>query len=266
MKKIFLLLFGFLFLGCNSDDEINVNDYSEYITGNSIATDINFMTEETYSDFETPQTPSLKLKLITEEQFLCANYILTTTEFLIGNELIIRLDAISLPGICFNGIGPAVSYIDLPENINKLTFINGHVIDKYSVEINDEKVNVALIESNFTNSLHNKTFRIPENSFAYVCGTNTTNTNLYNDFLSILEQNNAFSEFEFIGEGRVPYPETSSGHWVDHPSKYFIYSNQTEFENLGNVLDNFSSQYIEQNSGVTIAIYGWNNKKHFSWD
>ncbi len=266
MKNLFLLLFGFLIISCNSDDEINVDDYSEYITENSIATDINFMAEEIYSDLETPQTPSLKLKLITEEQFPCVNYGLSTTEFFNGNELIIRFDGIAEPEGCYTAIGPAISYVDLPENINKLTLINGNVIDRYSVEINEEKVNVTLIENNFTNSLYNKTFRIPENSFAYVCGTNTTNTNIYNDFFSILEQNNSFTEFEFIGEGRIPYPETSSGHWVNHPSKFFIYSNPTEFENLDNVLNNFSSQYIEQNSGVTIAIYGWNNKKHFSWD
>lgn len=269
MKKLLTLaLLGLTIMGCNSDDDVTINtsDYSEYITENSIATEINFMAEEVYSDMETTQTPLLKLKLITEEQFPCINYSLKTTEFLSGNELIVRFDEILEPGGCYTAIGPAISYIDLPENIKKLTLINGNVIDRYSLDVSIEKINVTLIENNFTNSLYNKTFRIPENSFAYVCGTNTTNTNIYEDFLAILEQNTNFTEFEFNGEGRIPYPETSNGHWVNHPSKFFIYSNSTEFENLNTVLDNFSTQNIEENSGATIAIYGWNNLKYYSWN
>ena len=268
MKKILILtLIGFTIFSCSSDDNnVEANDdYSEYITKNSIETDINFMLEEIYSDSDTPQSPSLKLKLITVEQFPCINYGLTTTEFTNGNELIIRFDEIMEPDLCFTAIGPAISYIDLPENTNKITFINGNVIDKYSIEINQKKVSISLIENDFTSSLYNKTFRIPENSFAYVCGTNTNNTNIYQDFLNILEGDPNFTEFEFEGEGRIPYPESSDGHWVNHPSKYFSYSNDTEFENLENILEDYSTQNIEENSGASIAIYGWNNTKYYSW-
>lgn len=269
MKKLLtLVLLGLTIMGCSSDDDVTINtsDYSEYIIENSISTDINFMAEEIYSDFENSQTPLLKLKFITEEQFPCVNYGLKTTEFLNENELIVRFEEILEPVGCYTAIGPAISYIDLPENINKLTLINGNVIDKYSVDINIEKITINLIENDFSISLYDKTFRIPENSFAYVCGTNTNNINIYNDFLSILEQNNSFTEFEFNGEGRIPYPETSSGHWVNHPSKFFIYSNLAEFENLENILNDYSTQNIEVNSGATIAIYGWNNLKYYSWN
>jgi len=267
MKKLILLLLFIITFSCNNDDDniSNNSNYSEYITENSIATDINFMPEEIYSNPNTPQAPSLKLKLITAESFPCINYGLITTEFKNGNELIIRFDEILVPTVCFTAIGPAVSYINLPENTDKITFINGNIIDKYSIEINQEKVSISLIENNFTSSLHNKTFRYPENSFAYVCGTNTNNTNIYEDFLTILEQNRNFTEFEFEGEGRIPYPESSDGHWVNHPSKFFIYSDFTEFESLETVLNDYSRENIEENSGVSIAIYGWNNLKHYSW-
>ncbi|HET8887158.1 MAG TPA: hypothetical protein VFM70_12485 [Salinimicrobium sp.] len=269
MKKIIILtLIGFTILSCSSDNytaDID-NDYSEYITGNLIDTDINFMPEEIFMSSDTPQSPSLKLKLITVEPFPCVNYGLTTTQFENKNELIIRFDEILEPVICFTSPGPGVSYIDLTQNINKVTFINGNVIDQYSIEINQEKIIITPIETNFSNSLYNKTFRIPENSFAYVCGTNTDNTNIYTDFAAIIEQNPDFMEFEFEGEGRIPYPETTDGHWVNHPSKFYKYSSFEEFNNLDNVLNDFSSENIEENSGVTISITSWNNARFFSWD
>ncbi len=267
MKKILIFtLIGFAFLGCNSDndDVINDSDYAKYIIENSIDTEINFMAEEVYTTNEA-QEPVLKLKLISSEIFPCVNYILSTTEFTKGNELIIRFDKIIEPEICLTALGPAISYIDLPLNTNKVTFINGNTIDKYSIDINQQKISLTLIENNFTTSLYNKTFRIPENSFAYVCGTNTTNTNIYTDFSAIIEQNPDFIEFDFEGEGRIPYPETTDGNWVNHPSKYYKYTDLVEFNSLDDILNDYSSHNIEENSGVTISIYSWNNIKFYSW-
>jgi hypothetical protein len=268
MKKLWTLaLLGLTLLGCNSENiEMYTSAYSGYITDNKIETDIHFMPMEVYPDVKAPQKPIMKLKLLTEKQFPCINYGLKTTQFQQGNELIVRFDEIIQAEICLTALGPAVTYIDLPENINKLTLINGNVIDRYAVDINAEKMNITLIEEHFTKSLHEKTFRVPENSFAYVCGTNTTNTNIYGDFLAILKQNPNFKEFEFQGEGRIPYPETANGHWVNHPSKFFIYSNPSDYTNLQNVLTNYSKQNIQENSGVTIAIYGWDNLNFSSWN
>ncbi len=267
MKKLLIFtLIGFTILSCssNNDSILNTSDYTKYIIENSIDTEINFMVEEIYTTNQI-QEPILKLKLITSEIFPCINYGLSTTEFINGNELIVRFNQIIQPELCFTALGPAISYIELPENTNKVTFLNGSVIDKYSIDINEQKTSITLIENNFTMSLYNKTFRVPENSFAYVCGTNTNNTNIYTDFSEIIEQNPDFIEFEFEGEGRIPYPETTNGNWVNHPSKYYKYTNLIEFNNLANILNDFSSENIEENSGVTISIYGWNNIKFYSW-
>ncbi len=262
---IFTLLV-FTLSGCNSNnnDVLNDSNYAEYIIENSIDSKINFMAEEIYTTNET-QEPVLKLKLITSKAFPCINYKLATTEFINANELIVRFEQIIKPELCLTAIGPATSYIELPENINKITFLNGSVIDKYSIDINKQKIALTLIERNFTSSLYNKTFRIPENSFAYVCGTNTNNTNIYTDFSAILEQNPDFIEFSFEGEGRIPYPETTDGNWVNHPSKYYKYTKSLEFKNLANVLNEYSSKNIEENSGVAISIISWNNIKFYSW-
>lgn len=263
-KNFFLLLISISILGCSTNESTIINsDYAEYITGQSIDTGIDFMPEEIYTLNEA-QEPILKLKLKTSEIYPCINYGLATTQFIKESELIVRFDEIITSEICLTALGPATTHIDLPEQITQLTFINGRKIDTYSIEINQEKISISLIESSFTSSLHNETFRIPENSFAYLCGTTTETTGIYNDFASILEENPNFTEFEFEGEGRIPYPETIDGHWVNHPSKFYKYTDDNAFNNLSTTLNEFSSEHIEENSGVNIYIYGWNNVKFSS--
>lgn len=262
---IILILIAFTFSGCSSDEEAILTDpdYSEYIIENSVDTEINFYAEEIYTSSEV-QAPVLKLKLITTEIFPCVNYGLLATEFIRGSELIVRVEEIIIPELCLTLFGPAVTYIDLPQDISKLTFLNGNKVDNYSIDINEQKISLSSIENSFTTSLHDETFRIPENSFAYICGTSTISIGIYKDFSRILEENADFIEFTFDGEGRIPFRETT-GNSVNHPAKYFKYSDMDEFNNLANILNNYSTENIEENSGVSISIIGWNNNSFYSW-
>jgi len=269
MKKYLALILVSIFItSCNNNDDVlsHDNKYTEYIIEKSISSDINFMPKELHEGSGVVEKPSLKLELVTTKIFPCVNYEITTTVFIKNDELIIRFEEIFISNICFTAFGPAVSYVSLPENIKTLTLINGDNIDKYSIEINTHQVSISLIENNFTNSLYNKTFRFPEKTFAYVCGTNTNNTYLYTDFLTLLQNNPLLTEHSFNGDGRIPYPEKSSGHWVDKPSVFFKYTNELDFDELGQVLDIFSSQYLTPTNDVTISLTNWENKKHYSWD
>ena len=265
MKKTLLLLISILIFGCSSNEDNLGGEYAQYINSNSIASEIQFMPQEVYTDNSTVQNPALKLKLITKEIFPCINYSIVTTEFINGTELIVRFEKIATSVVCLTAIGPAVKYIELPQNINKLTFINGKTIDKYDLTIDSQKVKINLIESNFTTSLYYSTFRYPENSFAYVCGTSTDNTIIYNDFLNILLANASLKEIYFQGEGRIPYPLSSSGNWVNHKARYFKYNNYSDFESLVQTLANFKNGNITPNTGVSIALISWNNTKHYNW-
>lgn len=270
LKKIALFtIITFTLLSCSSDNDTMSNtqtDYSQYSIEDTVATNIHFMPEETFADLvNAPQIPNLQLKLSTEEQYPCINYGIDTSQFMNGDELIVRFNAIVVPGGCATAIGPAISYIDLPENISRLTLLNGNTIDNYSVEINANNVRITLITSNFTTSLHDNTFRIPENSFAFVCGTTTDTTHIYDDFAAILDQNSDFVEFQFEGAGRIPYPESASGYWVNHPSKYYTYTNATAFDNLATTINDFAAQNLQNSSGTSFWIYGWNNVQYRSW-
>jgi len=258
MKKLIVsVLFLSILMGCSSNEDI----FPE--TG--IASDINFMPEEIYENFNDPNPPILKLKFVTAEIFPCINFSIDITKSIEGNQLSLRFNKIEKSPLCFTALGPAITYIELPENIETLVFINRGKIDRYSVETTNEQVVISTIEKNFTNLLHDKTFRYPENTFAYTCGTNTDNVYIYNEFLDLLRQTPSLTEHTFTGDGRIPFRDSSDGHWVDNPSRYFKYTNEVDFNNLKQVLKDYAAQHITPSSGVTISLVSWDNRKHYSW-
>jgi hypothetical protein len=265
--KNYVLLFLLLIssVGCSNDETV-FNEYSQFIIDDKITTDFEFMPKEVYEEYNKKQTPKLVLEIKTTKIYPCINYTIVASEFIENNELIIRFEKIDKSIICLTAIGPATTYIEIPENITKLVLLNGDLIDEYSVDIDENKIEIASIKSSFTNSLYNKTFRFPKNSFAYICGTNTDNTRIQTEFLNIILNNSSITEFNFDNDGRIPYPIESDGHWVDFPSSFFKYENESDFEDLGQLLNAYSSQNIPPNSGVTISLVGWNNIIHYSWD
>lgn len=272
MKKILgLLLIGLM--GC-SQDYIDVDlepiisqgeetYFPDYIDAESLAISINI--REVYNPINMAQKPLIKLELTTDNYFPCYSYDVITSHSINNNELKIKIEGAVKYQDCISARDRATPYIDFAENINQLTLINGKETDQYSINISDEKITIRPVKSSFTKPLFNVLFRIPENSFAFVGGTNTDNSYIYDDFLSILQQNENFEEFEFKGDGRIPFPEASYGHKVNFPSRFFTYNDFEAFENLETTLQNYMLETNTDNSGVVISIYGWNNINYYSW-
>lgn len=265
MKRLFFLIpITILLFSCQEEDKFSDADYAAYFSENSISSDVEFYPEEIFKSNE-PELPELRLRFSTKEIFPCANYQIQLTTAFVDDELIVRFESILKPQVCLTAMGTATTSISLPENVKKLVLVNGQTVDVYDLSVSESKVEILTGKNNFTEILHLTTFRYPENSFAYVCGTNVDNTNLYDDFLKILSDSLSLTEISFDGEGRIPYPEMSSGHWVDFPSKYFTYENEAEFDKAGDQLKKFTQENIRENDGVGIYLTNWKNKSYRSW-
>ena len=151
MKHFYFAMSLFIFLIACEKDKVSRSDYNEYLTTNSIFSEIDFFPVELYENYNETDTPSLKIHFITSEIYPCINFQIATTQFTKDNELIVRFDSVRKYTICLTAIGPATTYIDLPENINRLVLINGQTIDKYQIDITDEKIDISQISKNFTN-------------------------------------------------------------------------------------------------------------------
>ncbi len=250
-----ILMLMLVFVSCE-DDYTDI--YSEYITNNSIETDFMFYPIETYEIYNEVDTAELRLRFNSTLMFPVGNNPISTSSFIENNELIIRFD--SIPEI--GGIttpGPASTEIELPENIDRLVLINGSIVDLYHVDVTKEYVDVKPIGKNYTQLQYSKIFRYPENTFVYKCKIDTSQIEVYSDFLKILTANLSIVEFEFEGEGKIPYPEA----WVEGNrrclTKYYKYESELEFEfeKAGILLEDFTERYIEPNTGTLISLISW---------
>jgi len=262
MKKLSIFSIGLLIIySCEKDNPKTDIDYSIFISCDSITTGINFYPLETYESYNSIGKPDLKLHFFTTKTYFGGGN-LSCTKFVEKNELIVRFDSVKL-GLILEPYS-ADAYIDLPEYVDRISLINGHIIDKYEVFISKKKVEIDSIVKNYTDVIYDKIFRYPENTFNFTCWTDSTDKNLCTDYLNILFNELSLVEYEFSGEGIIPYPyysSTSSGHYV----AVLKYEKESDFDRAGELLEAFTLERIPPNEGKSISLFGWNNKQFHSW-
>ena len=263
MKNLFYCCVILLIIcSCEKDATITDIDYLDYLSNNSITSEIIFYPTENYENYNTISTPDLKLHFMTTDTYWGG--ILFYTKFIEKNELIIRFDSIQTTMTASLEPRSATANVNLPDNINKISLINGHFVDKYDVSISKEKVEIDSIVKNFTDVINDKIFRYPENTFNFTCWTDSSNENLCIDFLNILKNEISLVEYEFIGEGKIPFPYYTSNE-PNHFTAIFKYEDEFDYDKVGELLREYTLERIPQNQGKSISLWGWNNKNFHSY-
>ena len=257
MRNLLLLISFLLLISCEKDKLPEVDQAI-------LETEIDFFAREIY-ERNKQSSPVLTLDFKTKKIYPCYNYYINFNDSFEDEVLTVEFKSIGMPGICLTAFGPARGQLKLPISTRQLKLVRGNTTDLYEVHITPGSVEFEIIDSSFSNLTFNKSFRLPENSFAVVCGTNLEDTELCDSFLNSLSQITSLREFSFEGDGWIPYPESSSGHWNNTPSKYFLYESDADFIQAGELLEEFTGEYIEPNQGNSIAIYSWDNRKFYSW-
>lgn len=259
MKPIHLLII-FLFSSLISCDTENISETQESIH----ATNVEFYPEELY-EFNSQQSPIPHLKFVSTKIFPCYNYTIDFTHSFDKGELTIHFKAIEKSEICLTAMGPAISYLELPIGTQKLSLVRGESQDVYSVNITGERIEIHPISSSFSTITHPNTFRYPENSFALICGTNLEDTGICDLFTDLLRDSVSITEISFSGEGKIPFPDSSSGHWNNFPSKYFEYESETDLMEATELLQEFTRENIIPDEGNSLSILTWDNRRYASW-
>ncbi len=265
MRKLFLFGISLLIIcSCENEYTVTGTDYTEYTGSDSIESWISFYPAEKYAGYKSVGKPELKLRFVTGKNFSGIKHHLACTKFIEKNELIVRFDSIQNDMTPFLETRPADAYVDLPENVNTITLINGHAIDKYEVIVTETKVEVYSIVNNHTSVFYDKIFRYPENTFIVAGWPKSTDENLYTDFLSILSNEISLVGYEFHGEGKIPYP------YYDNPvtdcnAAVFEYANESDFDRAGELLEAYTLEHIPPDKGKGISMIGWNNKRFLSY-
>jgi hypothetical protein len=265
-KNLILLCIIIVYASCEQEVIQSNIEYFDCNTQDSITSDIKFFPVELYENYSIIGNPKLNLYFKTTEIFPCINYNIAISEFVNNNELKLRFDSIIQYDICLTAPGPATSIIELPLNTNSLILLNGESIDKYYIDITEEKVIINPKDNSFSNLTYNILFRYPKNSFNYQCDIDTSEIQIYLDFLKILNDSLSLVEFNFSGEGRIPYGKDYIDRNRQCLNKYYKYESNAEFDRAGELLRNFVLENnINNNSSAYISLISWNNKKFLSW-
>jgi hypothetical protein len=271
MKKLVLILSVALLTTCvkkeivKNEAVVTSPDATAPISsGKTLGTDIILFPKEIYTS--TGQSvPVLRLAFLSTKLYPCVNYSIALTAFQNQNELTIRLDSIQKFSGCFTAIGPATAEVPLGDNIRTLVLMNGTQKDKYDVEITASSVRLTKIDTIFSHLRIEHLHRYLPQTVAVVCGSNFGKEHLENDFAKILVDSAGFVPFQYSGKGVSPYPDSSSGSWVNHATRLFKYQDQAAFVKSGSLLKNFKQKHLTPGDGVNIYLSTWDNQYFRSW-
>ncbi|SHF94444.1 hypothetical protein SAMN05444483_103329 [Salegentibacter echinorum] len=258
MKQLLFLLCVLTFASCDTEDDTVLND-------KTLTTAIEFYAKEVYKDNKKGR-PHLNLILKTEKPFPCANFTINFTQNFKNGKLTIHISGINKSDICLTAIGPATGYLELPEKTQQLNIVRGDQIDKYRVNINSKKIEIVSQEQEFTKLVNPITLRYPENSFAVICGTNLEQTYLCEDFLTKLKEIEALTPYNFPKNGRIPYPDSSSGNWINTASTYYLYENEDALNKTVDYLKTFTQENLSKSEGNSLSIITWDNQRIYSYE
>ena len=148
--RIYVLITLFL-ISCNSPTDPEIAELAEPFF--SIEDDFHMdIFERSSSDSASNSYFRHELQLITADIYPCCNFSIIVNESLGSNGIELEIDSIYIPSVCLTALGPA-SYrekIKLEKNSSTmLSFINGNVFNKFSVDVSDSLINIAPIEDSY---------------------------------------------------------------------------------------------------------------------
>jgi len=222
---------------------------------------------ETYDPPYDSGYPRIELSMSTDKVYSDGGRTIAAGVRAVGPCVSVDILGVQCPNVLYQVPRPAESSwpLYIGDGLYLCQVAYGWDSDWYALAVTDSYIRLSVIEGSFTQTAPDLFWRHPVNSFAYVCGTTAEDTWIYNDFLDSLTSRVSLTEFQFPDSGIVPYPRSSNGYHRNMPAKYFRYQNDSDFEEAGRVLSEYSKNVLGQHQGVGIRLVDWKNRHHLSW-
>jgi len=222
---------------------------------------------ETYDPPYDSGYPKIEISMSTDRVYPEGGRTIAAGVWAIGPKVSVDILGIQCPDILYDMPAPAGSAWPLyvGDGLYLCQVSYGWDNDWYALVITDSYIRLSVIEGSFTQTSPDLFWRHPVNSFAYVCGTTAEDTWIYDDFLDTLTSRLSLTEFQFADSGVIPYPRSSNGYHRNMPARYFRYQSDSDFEEAGRVLREYSKNILGQRQGVGIRLVDWKNRRHLSW-
>ena len=226
-----------------------------------------FKAVESYELLDAISIPQIFIEMTTEKIYGCYNYRIVTSWKIEDKSIIINIIGIYKPHNCLMALGPANGRVKLGKISGnfEIKFKQSGFCDSYNLLISDSLIVLDGEETPNTAPLFYSSWRFPEKSFVYLCGTTLSDTTICSDFLDTLKTVIPLTEFEFPDFAEIPYPQASQGHYYDADARYFYYESEEDFDEIQEVLRSYKYDHFPDNNGIGLSIINWMNERIYSW-
>ena len=226
-----------------------------------------FSVSEGFQNDYSEGTPRILLTMRTEKIYGCCNNRIVSEITRSGGYITVHLKGILFPEIGLTALGPAGSrdFLDLPEGVYSLNFLQWSSPDKYALTVRKDAIEIVPGLTTYTVPDYSVFWRYPRNSFVFLCGTMVETAWMAEDFLSRLQKIIRLEEFHFPDYGELPYPRSSEGYYNNMPARYFLYQTEDDFDKAGEVLRSYAQSIMANYEGVGISLTDWKGRFFYSW-
>ncbi|MCF7802345.1 MAG: hypothetical protein K9N34_10050 [Candidatus Marinimicrobia bacterium] len=207
------------------------------------------------------------LSMSSDTIYPCLNFEIVADLSATGHSLYIDIRDISIGPVCLTALGPATynEVVDLDSGYSALIVSNGQRAIEIGLSVTDSVIHLEGNSNQYFNIIENEVWRYRPNSFYYSCGTTEETAWMYTAFRDTILSVNGITQSHYPETGWIPYPRSSSGHYVDHECLYFEYSAESTWELVKEKLINFTVENITANTGVGLAVTNWRGDSELSW-
>lgn len=150
-----------------------------------------------------------------------------------------------------------VSFLDIEENLT-LLIRDGPITDSFNVDISEEKVDISVLDTTFTEVSYDRYYRRPPNSMYFFCGTIEAKKHLCEELHELMKADANLREFQFPDDGVIPYPKKASRSFdYNAPMRYYLYNSSEEYRHAGQLLRDFADENGVRNEDNWLYIVNW---------
>jgi hypothetical protein len=208
----------------------------------------------------------LKFNFRTEKVYPCSNYRLRSRIEKQGSLISIAVPEVNVGGLCLTTMGPAggSEKLFLPFGGYNIVFEYANTIEKYWLGISEASISLRSADPS-SKSVNTRLWRRPEHSLVYLCGTTIKTSWMCEDFINTVRRTVDLKEIHFPDSGKTLYPSQSGGYNYDMPARFFLYSQEEDYETLGKLLEDYTENTISSQNGIGLSLMNWRNKQYRSW-
>lgn len=158
-----------------------------------------------------------------------------------------------------------VPFFDIEGELN-LIIRDGPFTDSFNVNITEEKVDISILDTTFTEVAYDRYYRRPPNSMFFSCGTIEAKKHLCEELHELMKAEANLREFQFPDDGEIPYPKQSVEDFEYNAAiRFYLYDSSEDYRHAGQLLVDFADENGISNEDNWLFVVNWQELAYSSY-